>query len=54
MFLFGGVFAKQLFSRLDRMNATDDEQWRAIRQHERELGAHEAILKTNQLGQTSD
>ena len=48
----GGVIGKMMIGRLDRMaetddklRAVDDSQWETIREHERELGAHEALLK---------
>ncbi len=48
----GGVIGKMMIGRLDRMGETtielkhvDDEQWKVIRLQERELGAHEALLK---------
>ncbi len=43
---------KMMIGRLDRMGETtnelkhvDDEQWKVIRLQERELGAHDALLK---------
>ncbi len=41
----GAFIGRQILGRLDRLNKTDNEQWEVIRKHERELGAHDAILK---------